>query len=149
MSEDWGVIAAAIAAISSFLAASFSAWQIHTNLKQSALSWLYEYLSERNARESALLAAVNDDDKYQSFIALLNFLEATALAYNQDILPNRLRQKVFNDLCKTIATIKTSDYGTDFVKFLQSEFGLDNTKQFLQCHSRVINRVTARINSEP
>lgn len=143
--QDWGAIAAAVAALGSLAAAFFSYLQVRAANNQAALTWLYDYLSERTKRDDALGSAPNDEAEQAAFVDTLNFLEATTLAYSLDIIPYGIRPQIFNDICKHIATIEGSHLNDKFKEYLARELGLRNTKGFLRLHARVIARTKQQL----
>lgn len=143
---EWNEISAVgsgIAGVGALVAACVAAWQLHANTRYSALMWLYHYLDERKKQEAALQQAfkvADEEQAYHAFVELLNFLEATALAYNADLVPRRVRPQIHRDLRKAVAEIETSDFADEFKEALSDEESLDNLRTFLDLHRPQIER---------
>lgn len=145
-----GAIGSGIAGIGAFAAACLAAWQLYANTRYSALTWLFNYLEERKGHEAALqqaFASMSEETAHHAFIELLNFLEATALAYNTDLVPRRVRPQIHNDLRKAIAEIETSDFAEDFQSALSDVDSLENLRDFLRVNRRQIDRRKAIVRT--
>lgn len=145
-----GAVGSAIAGLGALAAAGVAAWQLHASTRYTALTWLYGYLEERKKQEASLQLAFRTDDgdqAHHAFVELLNFLEATALAYNSDLVPRRVRPQIHKDLRKAVAEIETSDFAEDLLEALSDDDSLENLRSFLNLNRPQIERRKSSILS--
>ncbi|MGI8569391.1 MAG: hypothetical protein ACR2KT_10140 [Methylocella sp.] len=107
--EDWAMVAAvgqAIAAIAAVVGLWFVGCQIRYARKTADLQAMQEFFSCITEREDRLINADSNDKKRQAFNELLNFLEVSAAADNNELFPKATRSIVIDKPCTSIAEIQ-------------------------------------------
>ncbi|MGJ0507169.1 MAG: hypothetical protein ACR652_08535 [Methylocystis sp.] len=131
-----------VGAAAAVLGLGFIGWQVKEARKTSDIQSLQAFLRDTKEHEHALLEAKTVEAKDQSFIELLNFLEAYAAAINGGLFPKITRDIVREKLIDSIAVITESDaWHVKLAEAVTSESTFQCLRQFMRKEKAAINAV--------
>jgi Mg/Co/Ni transporter MgtE len=140
-----GQLIAALAAVGGLL---FVGRQIRDARKTADLTALFEFLKDITKREDRFLNAASGE-KRQAFNELLNFLEVTAAADNNNLFHKTTRTIVIDKICTSIAEIQEAPSWHNEICFaVRSSTTFVELRKFMERNRKAISDRVVELRSK-